>query len=381
MTATAQLYDASNLSSLVWPDTDDGRYARTYLTPIISQGATRYVGNVKTETMVVVAGDVVLPVTVNDAEYDNSYVCSPFTHYISYAREELRTLKNPRLERALAVMIDTLGGLLKAARINRTVMVNNWFLSTNLYAGGVAPAVDAITDQLRARYPDHAICFRSVDDHSNPDLVWALRRNRYQLLAGRQVYIVERGDPRVKQNRSWKRDLKLYKEVAADVVDHDQITPADYPRIVELYNALYLDKYSTHNPNFTEAWVAHTHQSRTLHLMGVRQDGRLNGILGYFLRNGFMTTPLFGYDTSLPVKAGLYRILMTAQQFEAEKRGVVLHQSAGAAEFKRSRGAWPHLEYNAVLYDHLSPLRRAPWAGLQQLLERVFVTLLEKYEL
>ncbi len=74
-------------------------------------------------------GDTVLPLTVNDTEYGNAWVCSPYTAYALYSKEEMHLLESRVLRRGLAGLADGMGGVLKAARINRMVQVNNWMLS------------------------------------------------------------------------------------------------------------------------------------------------------------------------------------------------------------------------------------------------------------
>jgi len=59
------------------------------------------------------------------------------------------------------------------------------------------------------------------------------------------------------------------------------------------------------------------------------------------------------------------------------QRAARLNGSAGAAGFKRSRGARPVIEYNAYYARHLSPPRRATVDGLRMLLDRVAVPLME----
>ncbi|MEL7266894.1 MAG: hypothetical protein AAFP69_19075, partial [Planctomycetota bacterium] len=54
----------------------------------------RLIPNVHTKTALLRAGDSVLPVTINDVQHDNSWVCSPYTAAISYAGEETRHLRS-----------------------------------------------------------------------------------------------------------------------------------------------------------------------------------------------------------------------------------------------------------------------------------------------
>ena len=85
-----------------------------------------------------------------------------------------------------------------------------------------------------------------------------------------------------------------------------------------------------------------------------------------------MTCPVLGYDTSLPVEAGLYRILSAHLVLIAQKRGLILHASSGVAAFKRSRGAVGALEVNAVFDAHLPLYRRVVWTLLEWTVKRAW---------
>lgn len=67
----------------------DGAYVRDSFLPFFQKGVTAFIENVNTQLFLLEVDDLILPVTLNNAEFENSYVCSPYTHYISYALEEL----------------------------------------------------------------------------------------------------------------------------------------------------------------------------------------------------------------------------------------------------------------------------------------------------
>jgi hypothetical protein len=83
--------------------------------------------------------------------------------------------------------------------------------------------------------------------------------------------------------------------------------------------------------------------------------------MGFFVRNGAMTQPLFGYDTSLPQEEGLYRLLTLVTLQEGVKRGLLVHASGGVGKFKKLRGGRSVIEYNAVYSSHLPRWRQMPW--------------------
>ena len=339
--------------------------------------------NVEAEVALLRLDDLALPLTINRAEYGNSYVCSPYTHYVTYCREELRIVGPLPGERLLGAGLGVLGLGLRAGSINAAVCVNNWLLSTNLYPAIDAAQVAAITAALVARFPDRALVWRSVAPALHPSLARALSNAGYRLATSRRVYLL---DPRTRApftSASYKRDRKRLRESGYRVVTPADLHPRDLPRLVELYDALYLAKYSRLNPQFTERFLeqALRHETLTLRALREPESGRLDAVLGCFARGGVLTTPLFGYDDQVPQQVGLYRMLNVVLTHLARDRGLLLHQSSGVGHFKRSRGARPHLEFSAVYTRHLGARQRAAWATLAGLANRVGAPLLERYRL
>ena len=105
-------------------------------------------------------------------------------------------------------------------------------------------------------------------------------------------------------------------------------------------------------------------------------DGVLAAVVGCLHRGDVLTTPIVGYDTARPAEEGLYRMASLLYADVAVERGARLNGSAGAADFKRARGARGVLEYSAMFTDHLSLPRRATVAALGWLLNRVAVPLI-----
>ncbi|CAI6082763.1 GNAT family N-acetyltransferase [Cohnella sp. JJ-181] len=379
-------YDSLNIDDCPWPDTAYGQYARHYLAPIVTSGSESWVGNVRARLVVMSVDGIPVPLTVNDAEYANSYVCSPYTHYVSYARQELSLLRSRALIAALSALLTGIGGLLKASRFNRVVHVNNWLLSTNLYPSLSDEQWSAALDRLILAFPGHAIAFRSLNAALNARELQLLQDRRCRLVPSRQIYLLRTGDPDFANAKArWllKRDRALAERHGYAVSGPADMTAADIPRIAALYKMLYLEKYSLHNPQFTARFLETALAEGTLELHGYRDavTGRLDAVLGFYAREGAMTTPLFGYDTSLPQEIGLYRMLSALLIGLARDRGLLLHESSGAAQFKRNRGAVADMEYTAVYDRHLPAWRRASWAALEGLLGRVGVPLMRRYKL
>ncbi|WP_145323578.1 GNAT family N-acetyltransferase [Paenibacillus xylanexedens] len=379
-----RLYDQHSIKGMDWPDTEDGRYARAYLEPFMLDGTRSYMANVETTMLLARIDDLVLPLTVNEAEYDNAYVCSPYTHYVSYAKQELAMLQKPVLEKGLSVLLSLLGWGMKRSQINKVVHVNNWLFSTNLYPSMTGEQAVRMLAAVQERYPEHIVVFRSLCPELHPDLTEKLKEAGCRLIPSRQIYLYRAYDPNFGNSKSrWllKRDDQLLAKHGYEFVSAADMTESDIPRIVELYKLLYLEKYSYHNPQFTERFITAAMASGTLRIYGLRKEGHLDAVMGYFCRNGIMTTPLFGYDTAIPQSVGLYRMLSACLIGQARENGHLLHESAGAAQFKRNRGAVADFEYSAVYERHLPWGRRWCWLLLDRLLNRVGVPLMRRMKL
>jgi hypothetical protein len=337
--------------------------------------------NVHAELSAIEAGGSIFPLTVSDARDENSYVCSPYTTYVSYAREELPKLGNASLERALGAVIKTTGAVLERGRVDDVVFVNNWLLSTNLYpASWRGDELDELTQRCVARWPGHAIAFRSLNEGVNRELLSRFSERGWFLLPSRQVYLFDGVSGGFAERHNTRIDLALLAR-GDEIVPHERIEPGDFDRLEQLYRMLYLDKYSYLNPQYTAEFLRAAHDTGWIRFTALRREGAIDGVLGTFEIDGTITAPVVGYDTSAPKSRALYRRLMALVLREALERKLTLNLSSGAAEFKRLRGGEPSIEYTAVYDRHLPVTRRAVWRSLAALVDRIGVPLLRRYEL
>lgn len=343
-----------------FPPTTDGDYARRYLAPILARGAQTFVRNVhNTQMMIARVDDVILPVTVTDFHLDNTYTVSPYSHYISYGGyEEIRNLNNPAIECLVRLILQPIASHFRRNDFDRVAFINNWLLSTNLYPAMSETQIEVAAEALKERFPDRAIIFRSVDAYRNPLLFDVLQRHGYEMMLSRQVWYMP---PEVATRmRQFKEDARVLRNHGYEIVENKSLTDADLTRILDLYEMLYLKKYSYFNPQFTLEFLKLARDEETLHLRALRRDGRIDAAMGFFVRNGVMTQPLFGYDTSLP-EQGLYRLLTLITLREGLQRGLLVHASGGVGKFKKVRGGTSTIEYNAVYMKHLPKRRQRPW--------------------
>lgn len=376
------LYTPRNLHTLPPEQQAEQAVTFSWLQAMMTQGTARYFDNIDTEVHAVSDGEILFPITVTRGLQSprNSYVCSPTAHYIDYtlAEMDIELHEHPHLKRLLYPMVYGLGEVLKALRFEKVVYVNNWLLSTNLYPAFDFAKIQALTRFLSTQYPDAAVVFRSVNQTLNAPLLQALKAERYRPILSRQVYYLDPRSGEHRKKRSLKEDRRLVKKSPYTWITGAELTPKDIPRLRWLYDDLYLRKYSYINPQFNESFIRESLRQGWLTFYALHHAGRIDGVVGYFERNGIFTTPFFGYDTRLPQKLGLYRLLTYKLIEEAERYQWLFNCSSGVAGFKKTRGCLPSLEYMMVYTEHLSPRRQLPWMLLDRACRHVAEPVIQK---
>lgn len=368
-----------------WPRTPDGEYARRYLGALLAQGTLAYFDNVDAEVEVLISGATVLPLILGNRRprVKNSYVASPMSHYVDYGRAELaiELHHRPLLRHALRPLLEGLGAGFGVLGLEDAVLVNNWLLSTNLYPP-LAPALLAdITRCLCARYRKPLV-FRSLTAELNGPLLRTLLDLGYQPVFSRQVYLLDPALGAYARKDSYKRDRRLQRRTAYRWRDASggEASAALYARWRNLYDDLYLRKYSTLNPQFNTRFFAAAHQAGWLQLESLFRPGAElpDAVIGWFARDGVMTAPLVGYDRDLPEAVGLFRLATLRLLEIAIARGLLLHQSSGVSAYKMHRGAVPAIEYNLVYSRHCPPALQAPWTTLARLSRTLLIPMMRR---
>ncbi|MCE9609098.1 MAG: hypothetical protein K8R23_02605 [Chthoniobacter sp.] len=339
---------------------------RAWFAPVLENGSRWCAPNLDTQCAFLRVDDIELPLTINAAEWGNSWVCSPFTHYVSYAQEEVVRAVGSLVGWPAALLLRALGAGLRRADFNRVVMVNNWLMSTNPWPHWDGCSLVRAVDAMCARWPDHALVFRSLNERADAAILRALAAVGARLIPSRQVWWFEMDSPAVRRSTDRKRDLALLLYPNLECVPHEHLTASDFGPLTALHHELYLQKYSRHNPAYTAAWLTHLWQNRLLQFTALREaGGPFVGVEACGVFHGTMVSPVVGYALSKPRKLGLYRRLTTVPMRAAEQAGAPLNLSAGVGQFKASRGGEPVMEFIAVIDQHLPPGRRWPWRVIE----------------
>lgn len=356
--------------------------AQAYIDAFVREGSRAFIANLDTTVVARRWGEYLLPMTINHGEKAETFVCSPKVGYIDYPREELSRFPNRALVPALRAIIGAMGGLLTLTDLDRIVHINNWMMSSNHPLALDPSLARSQTEELTHLYPKHILAMRSLTRRYNTELIEALLSAGWVLLPSRQIFLVDDVPRECSPRRDTKRDAALWERGAFSYVESSDVSEADAARIVEIYNLLYLDKYSRLNPHYTARFVDMTQRIGMIRYLILRDaEGVIQGFGGMYTSHGHATMPLIGYDTRMAREHGLYRLVFHAGLRFAASRGLHFNMSSGATSFKRSRGATAEMEFTAFHVRHLPRWRGLPFAALQWVAEHVGMPILRKYDL
>ena len=371
-----RLYSKDDLGNIPWPKNDAGEYAKSFFNPLLKNGTEFYFKNINTSIFILIYNDKVIPINLASSNLDDAYVTSPYCHFISYAKEELYLISNSVLRLIFRLLLNILACLFKVCKINKVVYINNWFLSTNLHPEFTCQEVEEIKKFLTKKFPNHTQVFRSVNEDSNEDLIKICTKSKFKKVFSRQVYILKNFE-KCKVHKDYKNDCKLLSKTVYKI-EKPRIENA--ARLSELYNDLYINKYSHSNPQFTKEFLEVVIKHKLLKTVHLSKGGNIEACYGYFQRNGIMTAPLFGVNNLKAKEDGLYRILSLLLIQEAKKDSLTLNNSSGASKFKMHRGAEAFTEYMMVYCPSYS-YKNIPWFLLQFFVTPLARVIFKKYKL
>lgn len=375
-----QLYDEQTIDTLKWPDTKEASQMRTHLLPMIKEGVKPYINNVETKLCVLHINNHVIPLTINNKEYDNSYLTSNY-FTIKYLQEQLTKKKSRVLKHLQLPIIQTIGLLLKAIKINKVVIFNNWLLTMNIYPDLSDHELLAAREFLTKRFPDHMLLFRNLNMYRCSMLASQLKKQNYRLIFARNVCIY---DPTLKAHFSSKvnyhhrRDRKLIGDEGYEAIGCEKMPPEEISRLIQLYNELYLKRHTIYSPHYTEKFLKEAIEKKFLHLVCLKKEGQIHGVIGFYEREGVLIAPFCGYDQVDAHTSHLYRMLTMLAIDEAEKRKVHLNDGSGGSAPKQYRGMKAFPEYIALYDRHLPRHRQLFWSLAEKMIKWLVIDKINK---
>jgi len=295
-----------------------------------------------------------------------AYVDSPISMLSSYGRSNAKNLA-PGLNRFLAVrMSPALTFLLQLLRIDRYVLVGNLPFSTVLHYH-TGPG-ELVAEVLRIRETtNRPVGIRGLNEFEHQRELKAFANRDFVVIPARRINIVSDFDEAMK-HRDARRDLKLLeRQPDLDLTETSSVSEKDAETIADLYQGLYIQKYSEENPYYSPGFIRSSINSGILRGRTLRH--RSKGIVGfntYYTNSTTMTGPMMGYRMDLNSEYPLYRILMIAQLSDALSDAKILNWSSGSDRFKKNRGADQYMEYLCVLPD--TKLERQVFNALKKLM-------------
>lgn len=262
---------------------------------------------------------------------------------------------------------------MKLLKINKVVNINNWLFTTNIYSALSDEQLDRMTTFLEKQFPDHLIMFRNLDLCTSSAKIEGLKKRGYRLIRSRHVMVYDPSQkstfsPKVRYHH--RRDRKLIEKEGYLIFREQELTKKDFPHLLALHRKVY-HHYTKYSPDYTETFLEKGIQEQWLHVIGLKKQGEIHGVIGYFLREGVMTIPFFGYDSHQGQSNHLYRMLTALILEEAEKQKVLLNDGSGGEAHKSYRGLKAYPEYIAIYDQHLGSFRRMFWRIAQLIIRQV----------
>lgn len=381
------LYNSSNLDELRWENYYNGRELKDFLVALVTQPSQELIRNLDGEIQILTLDDHLLPLTIsNPKARGNAYITSPYSQYINLAKEEIQMEVSDEvwMKHIANPTLNVTGALVRQLGFDKAIFINNWIVSTNLYPKIDFSLLPELVNFLTKHFPDYALIFRSINEYSEADWLQELKSIGFRSVLSRQVYVMNPEDEEYRKKRMFKSDQKLWtknKDYVWEILKNPN--EEDLQQIKKLYDDLYLNKYSSLNPDYTLAWLKKAIQSNFMdfHILRHQETQKIGGVTAFFEKEGVITTPLIGYDQSVPLKVGLYRFLNLRLMEESIERNLVMNMSSGAAKFKKMRGGVPYLEYNMTYTRHLPYHQQFSWWIFDWFGKNYAAPTMKKYEI
>ncbi len=352
---------------------------------IREHGWANLADNLNCESGLIALGDKQLPYTRNRMTKETlCYTISTRTHYYDYLREEMDIVGLRFTKLFLMPPLWFIGLLLRFAKVDKAFTINNFGLSTNLFPKDSKTSQwEEVVSKVEKSNPNHAILVRSINKGLNHSEYDALIGCGFKPMFARNVLLfpfkpIEQF-PKGKR-RQILRDERLVEKLDLRWESVDNLNDEQALRIANLYDQLYLGKYSQNNPRFTPLFHTECASRRILHYQMLLDGDQIIGVLGMIVVDGVSTTPILGYDHGHQHANVLYRIITARITRTCSDNNFHRHASSGANKFKKLRGGVTNEEFTMVKTSHLSFWRRLNWGLIRFMAQKIGRPLTHKFE-
>ena len=338
---------------------------------VTDQGASALVRNLETEMHTRRVGPWMVPASLNSGQAKTCYINCPSRAFIDYGAEELdRLTSNPAARLGGRAVLRGLAPLVRATGLDRQVQLNNWLVATNILPPATSDDWITALETAGADHPGFIPVVRSVNRAMHQRLLDDLIGADLTPFPMRKVFIRDYA-----RERRWttdeQRDARLLARDDLEQRSGTTFSTEEFDRAANLYGQLYLDKYSTLNPQYSGLFLRLAQACLGLTLVGLfdREKGMV-GVIGRYEQHDVLTGPIVGYDRTLPRATGLYRRLRAINHAAARNGHRLYHMSAGAEGFKRLRGGRATVEYMIADFRHAPQAQRRAARILSSLTQR-----------
>lgn len=376
----SKIFEATEIDSIDWEKIENGSLVRRFLISLVKNGSSYYVENIRGDIYLLQLDQYIFPILVNRNNQENSWVCSPYTHYIIYGKEYVGLIGNRFLAAIIKKFIGGIGKICKVGKLDSVVYINNSLFSTDLFPQNLTTEqiIQAVAC-LKKKFPQHAIIFRSLSPLTSPALLNNLQQLKFQIISSRQINVTNAAKEEIFQTRIVKSDLKLSRETPYKIENISFGSFSECTQFLNLYRSLYIAEHSKLNPQITLPYVQLLLNEGILKFKALKDHNDIIGVAAYHVVDGVMMCPFFGYDKKHPNHNVIYRLLSTALLLEAKKGGFIFNQSAGASFYKKIRRAESCLESMAVYTRHLPPIQRFTWSTLKTFINTLAPFFMKNY--
>lgn len=376
LNAPIQIYTSKTIHELPCKEHEEIYFFKS----LIEKDLCYFIENIKAELNLLKIDHHLIPILITTNSHQNSYVCSPYNHYISLASLPFSSIKNKWIKNYAFLGLQLFGSLIRAGDINQVVYINHSLLATDLQLNILSKyQIERLVEFIENKFPRHSIIFRSINSATCSKLQKNLKSLGFNFIASRKIHLTH-PSPELFKTRIIKSDLKLWKENPFTLVDLKNFTEQEEQRVLELYQMLSIDHHSHLNPKINLSFLQLLKRRPNFRFKVLMKDGVIEGAVGYHTNHeNVFLCPFFGYNLNHPMKTQIYRILSTFLLLEAQKNGALFHQSAGASFYKTVRRAKSLIEYQGCYTKHLSFKQKITWLLLRSIMNSIGVSFMKKY--